>query len=147
MITELRRLIYTYSEYFHAQWVNCTKKCKKIQKTIIFSTYLPNLEALWHDFACVWTIGHTGRPGCAICKHSFFFTKKNSFFGKLFLETVKLCTVFTPESPLCKGLPKKTNLVEFHDGCVQQPRTGLWANRKIDLTICDSFCYQNCNKF
>ena len=30
--------------------------CKKIHKTIIFSTYLPNLEALWYEIALVFTV-------------------------------------------------------------------------------------------
>ena len=86
MITELCRLKYTYSEYFYAHWVNCTKMCKKIQKTIIFSTYLPKLGALWsrswQDFAqfCLngWGVGSMGRNG-----HRRLSTNWKHFFSVL----------------------------------------------------------------
>ena len=99
MITELCRLIYTYSEYFHAHWVNCTKMCKKIHKTIIFSTYLPNLGALWHDFGCVCTMGCTGRAGCAIRQHFLSALQKSQVFSQLLLKNVIYCTFFHSRGP------------------------------------------------
>ena len=67
-----------------------TKMCHKIQTSAIFSTYLPNLEALWHGIACVCTSLAVGRSG------SFGSTK---IVNKIF--ELKFFTFFADFCPLC----------------------------------------------
>ena len=121
MITELCRLIYTYSEYFNAQWVNCTKMCNKIQKTTIFSTYLPNLEALWHEFAHVFTVSalcfkigpHWPAPAVQFVNNFFFCSKKMSSFLPIESKKRIILHFFSLERAHCsRTVPKRPNLLK-----------------------------------
>ena len=111
VITELRRLIYTYSEYFYAQWVNCTKMCNKIQKTTKFSTYLPYLEALWHEIAHVFTVfalyfkigPHWPALAVQFVNNFFSVLKKFYSFCQLRLKKRIILHFFNSREPTVQG--------------------------------------------